>query len=71
MCLLFRVGLGVVRDFGGLNMGESIITKDGKEYGECSECGKSGRIFTCFYCEEGPFCWDCLQEHKQDEHRIY
>lgn len=51
-------------------MNDTLRTSDGKEYGECQECGKSGRIFHCYYCGEGPYCWDCLQEHKSDYHNM-
>lgn len=51
-------------------MNDTLKTSDGKEYGECQECGKSGRIFYCYYCDEGPLCWDCLQEHKSDYHNM-
>ena len=37
---------------------------------EAKEYGKSGRVYWCFYCEEGPLCWDCLEEHKSDYHNI-
>lgn len=40
------------------------------DYDECSECGEFKRVFTCFYCNDGPFCWDCLVAHKQDYHHI-
>ena len=50
-------------------MNDTLRTSDGKEYGECQECGKSGRIY-CYYCGEGPYCWDCLQEHKSDYHNM-
>lgn len=49
---------------------KTITTSDGKEYGECKECGKSGRVYRCFYCDDGPFCWDCLQEHKEIDHNM-
>lgn len=50
---------------------EEFVSSDGKRYGECSECGKSGRVFYCYYCDGGPFCWDCLVSHKEDEHNIF
>lgn len=42
-------------------------------YGMCNECGAIKPLYNCFHCEEDEgqeLCWECLQEHKRDYHRI-
>lgn len=43
------------------------------EYGMCNACGAMKKLYDCFYCddEDGKeLCWDCLQEHKSEYHRM-
>ncbi len=40
-----------------------------EDYDECEECGEFKRVYECHYCD-ARLCWDCLQEHKREYHRI-
>jgi hypothetical protein len=40
------------------------------DYGACAECGEHAPLYNCFYCDAEELCWDCLQEHKEEYHKI-
>jgi B-box zinc finger. len=39
-------------------------------YGRCSQCDEPNPLYHCYFCDEEDLCWDCLQEHKREFHRI-